>query len=877
MHRSQPERVGPHLTAVNQPIVTPLQGTVNGLLGILVPPLNINVTGIVNNAVAGAPVSVDVLTTGGTIVGPGDCNVAIDGLTLNTPGGIGIGGNQISGLGTGQAASAGTLDSIAFGNGAITGGTATGAVALGNGANVTAANSVALGNGSIADRGALTGYTAIGLPGTFNSAGTVSIGAPGALRQLTNLAPGTAASDAATVGQVQGALDAVDNLADIAVQFSDTSHSAIVLDGAAGTTISGVAPGALTASSTEAVNGSQLFATNAQVATNTGAIAGLGTRVTDAEADIAANTGAIAGLDTRVTDNTAGIAGLDTRVTTNSNAIAGLDTRVTDNTADIAGLDTRVTQNTADIAANAAGIAANTGAIAELDARVTDNTANIAANTSAIAALGTQVGSNTADIAGLDTRVTANTAGIAANTGAIAGLDARVTTNTTAIAGLDTRVTQNAADIAGLDSRVTTNTSAIAGLDARVTDNTAAIAGIDARVTDNSAAIAANAGAIAGNTTAIAGLDTRVTTNTADIAALQAGLGNVPVGYANDADPSVRSATPTDTAAFISASGGAVTVTNVAAGEIAAGSTDAVNGGQLAATNAAVAANTSAISTNTRSIADINAWATATSGTIANNTSMIMNNSATITTQGVALAALDARAVEYDNSAHTSVTFDGAGGTRLSGVAPGAVAAGSTDAVNGSQLAATNGRVTTIENNLAGSTVVAVQYSNPGNPNVSNGGTVTNDVAFVGANAAAPVAVHNVAAGTLATDAVNLGQVQSQLTSAMTTAQSYTDTRVAAAMDLMSTQMTNVQFDLGELRRDAMSGIAGAMAFAGIPQTMDVGRSMVGGAVAYYRGQTAFAFGFSSALNDGKAAIKIGGSVDTRGNAGVTAGAGFSF
>ena len=79
--------------------------------------------------------------------------------------------------------------------------------------------------------------------------------------------------------------------------------------------ISGVAAGALTADSTDAVNGSQLKQTNDNVASNTEAIGNLNTRVD--------------GLDDRVTSNTAAI-------NKNTEAIGTLNTRVD-------GLDNRVT------------------------------------------------------------------------------------------------------------------------------------------------------------------------------------------------------------------------------------------------------------------------------------------------------------------------------------------------------------------------------------------------------------------------------------------------------------------------------------------------------------------------------------------------------
>jgi autotransporter adhesin len=61
-----------------------------------------------------------------------------------------------------------------------------GSAAYGPGAKADGANSVALGTGSIADR-----------------ANTVSIGMPGGERQITNIAAGTADTDAATVGQLK--------------------------------------------------------------------------------------------------------------------------------------------------------------------------------------------------------------------------------------------------------------------------------------------------------------------------------------------------------------------------------------------------------------------------------------------------------------------------------------------------------------------------------------------------------------------------------------------------------------------------------------------------------------------------------------------------
>ena len=713
------------LGEVNTGIVTPVQGTVNGLLGVLTvlglpAPLNINVSDIVGNAVAGNPISVDVLNSNNTIVGPGECNVTVDGLTLNNPAGIGIGGNQITGLGEGEVASAGTADSIAFGNGATTGLTATGAIALGTDAEVTAVNGMALGTGSTASA---INSVALGTGSLADRINSVSVGALGAERQITNVLDGTADTDAATVGQVNASIAAA--VGDT-VTYDSAAHTTITLDGVGGTTITGLAAGTLDATSTDAVNGSQLFATNQNVTANADDIDAIDTRVTANEGDIAAL------QDTSV---------MYTDATQTAIALGGAGGTTISNVAD-GELSATSTE-----AVNGSQLFATNQAVDALDGRVTQNETDIAQNRTDINNLQTSVGQIQVTVDGFDDRITQNETDIV-------NLDNRVTTNEGDIANLDNRVTVNEGDIANLDGRVTVNEGDIANLDTRVTVNEGDIDNLDDRVTVNEGDIVT--------------LDTRVTVNETDIDQIQADLANVPVGYVATADASTRSSTPTNTVAFFGADDGPVQVTNVAAGTLSATSTDAVNGSQLFATNQNVQQNTDDIQT--------------------------------------------------------------------------------------------------INNNLAGSTIVAVQYSNPDNPTASNGGTITNDVTLIGRDASAPVALHNVADATAATDAVNLRQMEAGLTGVLTDSMNYTDMRVA-----------QIGFDLAELRDDAFSGTASAMAMASIPQALEPGRMMVGGGVGYYRGEASFGFGLSSAFADGKAVLKVSGTMGANGKGGVAAGAGFSF
>src|SRR3546814_14555848 len=76
------------------------------------------------------------------------------------------------------------------------------------------------------------------------------------------------------------------------------------------TKITQLAAGDLSATSTDAVNGSQLYATNQNVTQNTSDISGLDTRVTINESELETNTNDIAVLDARVSDHDSAFAGM---------------------------------------------------------------------------------------------------------------------------------------------------------------------------------------------------------------------------------------------------------------------------------------------------------------------------------------------------------------------------------------------------------------------------------------------------------------------------------------------------------------------------------------------------------------------------------------
>ncbi|CAB3763066.1 adhesin [Burkholderia sp. MSh2] len=257
-------------------------------------------------------------------------------------------------------------------------------------------------------------------------------------------------------------------------------------------------------------------------------------------------------------------------------------------------------------------------------------------------------------------------------------------------------------------------------------------------------------------------------------------------------------------------------------------------------------------------------------------------------------------AVVYDDLTLARATLGGIGGTVLDNVAAGAIAEGSLQAVNGSQLFsmqqqfqsgidALDSRLSNVEQSgpggnpsgetgnkleqigdgsgATGSNTMALGQgsSASGDSSVSIGTNANasgqNSVAL-GANSVADRdntvsvgapgqerQITNVAAGTAPTDAVNVQQLNSQIGS--------------------------VRADIDHYRRDASGGIASAVAIANLPQASLAGESMVAVAGGTYGGQSAVAFGLSTATRNGRWVVKASGSTNTRGTVAVGAGAGY--
>jgi hypothetical protein len=262
------------------------------------------------------------------------------------------------------------------------------------------------------------------------------------------------------------------------------------------------------------------------------------------------------------------------------------------------------------------------------------------------------------------------------------------------------------------------------------------------------------------------------------------------------------------------------------------------------------------------------------------------------TTQNDASGDLDMAGNDINNAgtvtADTVIASTGVVTTTVATVTVLATSGSFTGNVTAGNVIATNGTFTGDVSAANGTVTALGVQANTVSVGTINGGTATftGDVsavngAYSGSLAAGSVTMNaggsgrisGVSAGTSATDAVNLGQLQSGLSSTMASSNAYTDSQFAILEDRIS----NLDFDLSDTRRDAFAGTASALAVAGIPQTIEPGKTMIGGAVGHYRGQTAFAIGISSTFAGGNGVFKAGGTVDKHGKGGFNAGAGISF
>ncbi len=550
----------------------------------------------------------------------------------------------------GKLSNASKINSIALGSNSTASGE--GSVALGENSFAGGINSLALGSQSNANG---DNAVALGVGSVAAQDNTVSVGNSTTQRKITNMAAGqirNGSTEAINGSQLYGLSDSVaarlgggagvnedgsinapsyklksniyNNVGDALLGIdNDTLHwdktnkafsASYLAKNADGSLkersdqnkIINVAKGTISATSTDVVNGSQLYdlQQDALLWNGTAFSAAHGSDTTSKITNVAKGT--VSATSTDVVNGSQLYDLQQDALLWNGTAFSAA--HGTEATSKITNVEDGTISDTSKDAVNGSQLKETKDDVATNTANIADNTADIATNT-------TNIADNTADIATNTTDIATNTANIADNTTDIATNTANIATNTTDIATNTANIADNTADIA-------TNTTDIATNTANIADNTANIATNTTDIATNTADIATNASSI--------------TTLNADVDTLE------------------KDALLWNGTAFSAKHGTEATskITNVTAGDLTAGSTDAVNGSQLKTTNDNVSTNTTNITNLTDSVGDLK------------DDSLLWN-----------------KAAGASSAAHGTDTT-----SKITNVRAGSVSKNSTDAINGSQL-----------------------------------------------------------------------------------------------------------------------------------------------------------------------------------------------
>ncbi|EFO5650948.1 autotransporter adhesin SadA [Salmonella enterica subsp. enterica serovar Miami] len=468
-----------------------------------------------------------------------------------------------------------------------------------------------------------------------------------------------------------------------------------------------VAKGDINANSTDAVTGAQIYSLSQSVADRLGGGASVNSDGTVNAPLYKVGTGiynnvgsALSALNTSITNTEASVAGLaEDALLWDGNTSAF--------SANHSGSDSKITNLAAGTLAADSTDAVNGSQLFDTNEKVDQNTADITTNTDSI-------NQNTTDIAANTASINQNTTDIATNTTNINSLSNSVTTLTDDALLWDGSASAFSANHSGSDSKIT---NLAAGTLAA--DSTDAVNGSQLFATNEN--VSQNTTDIATNTTNINSLSNSVTTLTDDALLWDAASGAFNANH----------------------SGSDSKITNLAAGTLAADSTDAVNGSQLFATNENVSQNTTDITANTDSINQ-------NTTDIATNTTSINNLSNSVTT-------LTDDALLWDAASGAFNANRNGNASKIINVAAGDLSEDSTDAVNGSQLYETNQKV---DQNTSAIADINTSITNLSSDNLSWNETTSSFSASHGSSTTNKIT--NVAAGELSeesTDAVNGSQL----------------------------------------------------------------------------------------------------------------------
>ncbi len=614
------------------------------------------------------------------------------------------------------------VNSMALGNASQASGESS--IALGSTSEASEQNAIALGQGSIASK---VNSIALGSNSLSSGENAIALGEGSAAGGSNSLAFGSQSrangNDSVAIGV--GAAAATDNSVAIgAGSTTDASNTVSVGNSTTKRKIANMAAGAISNTSTDAINGSQLYTISDSVAKRLGGGATVGSDGTVTAVSYALRSGtynnvgdALSGIDNNTLqwNKTAGAfsanhgANATNKITnvakgtvsaTSTDVVNGSqlydlqqDALLWNGTAFSAAHGTEATSKITNVTAGnlTAGStdAVNGSQLKTTNDNVTTNTTNIATNTTNITNLTDAVNGlgddsllwnkaagafSAAHGTEATSKITNVTAGnlTAGSTDAVNGSQLKttndnVTTNTTNIATNTTNITNLTDAVNGLgDDSLLWNKAAGAFSAAHGTEATSKITNVTA------------GNLTAGSTDAVNGSQLKttndnVTTNTTNIATNTTNITNLTDAVNGLGDDSLlwnKAA-----GAFSAAHGTDATskITNVKAGDLTAGSTDAVNGSQLKTTNDNVSTNTTNIATNTTNITNLT---DAVNGL--GDDSLLWN-----------------KAAGAFSAAHgTDAT------SKITNVKAGDLTAGSTDAVNGSQLKTTNDNVSTNTTNI---------------------------------------------------------------------------------------------------------------------------------------------------------------------------------
>jgi autotransporter adhesin len=767
---------------------------------------------------------------------------------------------------------------VAMGNSAVSSGVASSAIgqfanASGNGsiaiggsqgsttaASASATHAIAIGENAKATH---LNATAIGVDSATDRNESVSIGNGTTKRQLTNMAAGTQSTDAVNVSQlspvvnalgggasinattgvvtgpsynltnggtqttVGGALGALDgalstantnignnttNITNLQQQVGAISNSGVQYDdpaskgqvtlggtGASSTVkLTNVANGAISSSSTDAVNGSQLHGLSDTLVTALGG-------------------GATVNPDGSIVLPSYQVGG--TTVHSVSDAVQNLDGRVTQNSSDISDLADQIGSGTVGLVQQAsAGAKLTVGA--NTDGAAVDFTGTNGTRMLTGVAAGTVNSTSTDAVNGSQLFGTASSVADALGGGAAVKADGSVSTPSYSVGG--STVNNVGAAITNLDGRVTQNTGDIADLSDQISSGTVGLVQQAAPGANLTVGANTDGGVVDFTGSSGARVLSGVANGTGNTDAVSLGQLKSALGYDPDDSLAPLLALRYDDATLASASLGGTNGTvlnNVAPGQIAAGSMQAVNGGQLFA-----------MQQNFQGQID---WLTGQVGDL--------NDRVTLVEQGA--------------TNPPPAPDPGNGGTPGYGPSPGTgdnslVVGNGADASGANSSAIGNGAVASGDNSTAtGNGAVA-----SGNNSVALGaGSVADrdNTVSVGSEGHERQ-ITNVAAGTQRTDAANWGQVQDA---------------VNGVKDWANQKFHQVDKRIN--RMGAMSAAYGQMAFSA--QGLET-KNRLGVGVGTQGGQSAIAMGYSRQLKPNMN-LSFGGSASA---GDVSMGAGLS-